>query len=63
VKGQMALFEKVKVEIEQPQPPTMVRIGKREARVPPLQEAQGSPGEAKDSPGGAGRERCLYRLL
>jgi hypothetical protein len=30
----MALFEKVKVEIEQPQPPTMVRIGKREARVP-----------------------------
>ena len=34
MKGQMALFEKVKVEIEQPQPPTMVRIGKREARVP-----------------------------
>jgi hypothetical protein len=30
----MALFEEVKVESEQPQPPTTVRIGKREARVP-----------------------------
>ena len=34
MKGQMALFGEAKVEGEQPQPPTMVRIGKREARVP-----------------------------
>ena len=34
VKGQMGLFEEAKVESEQPQPPTTVRIGKREARVP-----------------------------
>jgi len=34
VKGQMALFENVKVQVEQPPPPTRVRVGKREARVP-----------------------------
>ena len=34
MKGQMALFEEVKVEVEKPEPPTTVRIGKREARVP-----------------------------
>jgi len=34
VKGQMGLFEEVKVEVEKPEPPTTVRIGKREARVP-----------------------------
>ena len=34
MKGQMALFEEAKVEVEKPEPPTMVRIGKREARVP-----------------------------
>jgi hypothetical protein len=34
VKEQMALFEEVKVEVEKPPPPTTVRIGKRETRVP-----------------------------
>lgn len=34
MKGQLDLFQEAKVEIEKPEPITVVRLGKREARVP-----------------------------
>ena len=34
MKGQMSLFEEAKIELEKPEPPTAVRLGRREARVP-----------------------------
>ena len=34
MKGQMSLFEEAKIELEKPEPPTAVRLGRREAKVP-----------------------------
>jgi hypothetical protein len=56
----MGLFEEVKVEVEKPEPPTTVRIGKREARVPLYKKRREALEKLKTLLAELEGKECLY---
>ena len=59
----MALFEEAKVELEKPEPPTVVRLGRREAKVPLHKKRREALEKLKTLLAEFGGERCLHQLL